>query len=540
MHKVKSSKNNQLSRIIRLFIICLITILSIPSNTYAKEVEIIEGDDRILTSVAVSKRAFDEAHTAIIVSGYNSADALSSLSLSKEYSAPILLTRPENLPEEVVEELNRLGVVDIFIVGGDDVVFLSIEEMLKENYEVTRLSGDNRYNTNNVVNNYVFPDEDLGNNIYIANGYAYSDVLSIAPVAFAEHAPIILTDTHGRYLNIPYTNIKTSYLIGGESNLDFSLEEGLTNPVRIAGDNRFITSELIDNSFYEDSSQVFVTTGLDFADAITAIPLTKGEFPLRLAYENVSEINDSRDKFIIGGMVNDDVSTSSNAAIYLNPHQDDETLSMGTQLVRDINLGRDVYVLQFTRGERTVSIYRINARLVEEGYEKIEPLDVGQGRTNEMRAGLVELGVPYENIIEYPYLQYEASPEEIASEIKDFVSELPHKNIFFRVMFVNPDYDTSAGRLDHEVIEKGLDLFLLENKSSNMHTTRFLASSADELIQGYKRIYRTPKENTLWKVLYDNYGKWDPEEQRYAVGHYSVKRSFDKALATGVNHIKID
>ena len=300
MHKVKSSKNNQLSRIIRLFIICLITILSIPSNTYAKEVEIIEGDDRILTSVAVSKRAFDEADTAIIVSGYNSADALSSLSLSKEYSAPILLTRPENLPEEVVEELNRLGVVDIFIVGGDDVVFLSIEEMLKENYEVTRLSGDNRYNTNNVVNNYVFPDEDLGNNIYIANGFAYSDVLSIAPVAFAEHAPIILTDTHGRYLNIPYTNIKTSYLIGGESNLDFSLEEGLTNPVRIAGDNRFITSELIDNSFYEDSSQVFVTTGLDFADAITAIPLTRGEFPLRLAYENVSEINDSRDKFIIG------------------------------------------------------------------------------------------------------------------------------------------------------------------------------------------------------------------------------------------------
>ncbi len=521
-----------------IILLPIIITLIIFTNASAKEIETIKGNDRILTSLAVSQMSFSQTDAAIIVNGYNFADALSSLSLAKKYKAPILLTRKEELEKEIVDELNRLDISEVFIVGGTNVVSSAIEKQLDIKYRVTRLFGDNRYETNRAVNNFVFKDKNLNKNIYIANGNSFADVLSIGPIAFYENAPIILTDLNGEYLEIPYTDIDTIYIIGGEKNISISLEEKLEKPVRIAGRNRFITSELIDSKFYPDSSEVFVTTGQTFADAISAIPLTKGIAPLRLADKYVSEINDNRDKTIIGGMIKDDVSSSSNVALYLNPHQDDETISMGTQLVRDINIGRDVHILQFTKGEKTITLERINARLLEEGYEKIDALQLGKGRTNEMRSGLVELGVPYENIIEYPYLQYEASAEKISNNIASFVSKFPDKNIHFRILDNSLEYDKSAGRLDHQAVKEGLDLYIKNNKTSNIYIASFLGTNIDEPIKGYKRIYRTPEENNLWKVLYDNYGIWDPENERYSVGHYSVKSSFDKALENKLNHVK--
>lgn len=530
------TKKNKRTKNLILLPILLHLLLS--NSALAKEIETIKGNDRILTSIAVSNISFSQTDAAIIVNGYNFADALSNLSLAKKYDAPILLTRKEELEEEIINELNRLDISEVFIVGGTNVVSSSIEEYLDIKYRVTRLFGDNRYETNQAVNNFVFKDKNLNKNIYLANGNSFADVLSIGPIAFYENAPIILTDFDGEHLDIPFTDINNIYIIGGEKNISLSLEEKLENPVRIAGRNRFITSELIDNTFFPDSKEVFVTTGQTFADAISAIPLTKGIAPLRLADKYVSEINDNRDKTIIGGMIKDDVSPSSNVALYLNPHQDDETLSMGTQLVRDINIGRDVYVLQFTKGEKTLSLGRINSRLIEEGYEKIDALQLGKGRTNEMREGLVELGVPYENIIEYPYLQYEATAENISRDIASFIHNVPTKNIHFRVLDNSLEYDKSAGRLDHKAVKDGLDLYIKNNRTNNLYIANFLGTSIDEPIKGYKRIYRTPEENNLWKVLYDNYGIWNPENERYSVGHYSVKSEFDKALKSGLNHVK--
>lgn len=80
------------------------------------------GIDRHSTSVAISRESFTAADVAIVVTGGNFPDALAAGSLARRLDGPLLLTRAECLPMAVADELLRLKVSRVVVVGGTTAV----------------------------------------------------------------------------------------------------------------------------------------------------------------------------------------------------------------------------------------------------------------------------------------------------------------------------------------------------------------------------------------------------------------------------------
>lgn len=121
---------------------------------YKPEVKRLEGETRFETAIKVSQ-TFTSSENAILAYGFNYPDALSASGLSKALKAPILLIQKDEISTEVKEELARLGVKNIYLVGGNQVIAKALEEELAKTYKVTRLWGEDRYETNKAINEEV-------------------------------------------------------------------------------------------------------------------------------------------------------------------------------------------------------------------------------------------------------------------------------------------------------------------------------------------------------------------------------------------------
>ena len=137
--------------------------------------------DRYDTAIAISKNGWsDGASTVVLVTGSDYPDALSATPLAKKYNAPILLTKTNEIPTKVIEEIKRLKANKIIIVGGNGVISDKVEEEVKSIVKnVDRITGNDRYDT--AVN--VAKILGVENGVAVAYGLNYSDALSMAPLA---------------------------------------------------------------------------------------------------------------------------------------------------------------------------------------------------------------------------------------------------------------------------------------------------------------------------------------------------------------------
>lgn len=229
---------------------------------------------------------------------------------------------------------------------------------------------------------------------------------------------------------------------------------------------------------------------------MSATPILKPHENIILVRKHLSELPRSiqeKKLTLLGGLVDDtnkiahqEAGDDGNpVAIYINPHQDDETLSMGAQLVKDVLASKDVYIMQMTRGNLTRAHSLINEKLEVEGYPLITTEELCHSRTREMKAGLLSIGVPEDHVIEYPYLKRELTPSIVFEELVDFIERFPNRPI-----------------------------------------------------QGFDALYPSDQGYTLWTSMMDHYGVWDPAEGRYAVGHHSIKKAFDIIREKGYCYFK--
>lgn len=112
----------------------------------AHQPENLSGDVyEIAAQKALEKYSF--AETVVIARGDLEVDAIAAIAYAKERNAPILLTRPEELPEVTLETIKRLSPARITIVGGPVAVSYKVEEQLGELATVERIWGKDRYET---------------------------------------------------------------------------------------------------------------------------------------------------------------------------------------------------------------------------------------------------------------------------------------------------------------------------------------------------------------------------------------------------------
>ncbi|WP_410506241.1 cell wall-binding repeat-containing protein [Haloimpatiens sp. FM7315] len=271
------------------------------------------GSDRYETCANISKNNWDKADTAILVSGQSFPDSLCAVALSKKFSAPILLSYKEWIPKPILEEIKRLQVKEIILIGGQGVLSTNIEESLKKlGISFKRIGGKDRYETSLEIAKIIGTD----NGIAIVSGENYPDALSIAPIAAYKEMPLILT-TKTSFKGNTYQYLKEKvldkcYVIGGQAVIGDYVNNISINICRLSGSDRYKTNLSVINYFIHDISMknLYFTTGNDFPDALSGasaagrensvlvLTYNYGTVAKDLIHENINEIENVK---ILGG-----------------------------------------------------------------------------------------------------------------------------------------------------------------------------------------------------------------------------------------------
>ena len=290
------------------------TVLADTANSADSKVERISGTDRYETCVNISKKAYKSSEVAILASGQKIQDALASGGVAAKLKAPLLLTQKDRLPSVVLDELKRLNVKKIILVGGQESISRSLENQLDNIYKVERVSGIDRYETSiklaEVINKYTKQEN------IIVNGNTV-DALTAGAVAAKLNRSIILTngvnlpEGANRVVNPASPN---NIIIGGISSINI---EGLKGE-RIGGSDRYETSTKIAEKYYAGkTNKALLANGVNSIDALSAINLVVSEnAPVLLtAYDSldndVSKFleNNTNKVYVLGGYqsISDDV-----------------------------------------------------------------------------------------------------------------------------------------------------------------------------------------------------------------------------------------
>ena len=213
-------------------------------------------------SVTASQLAWPDsgkAPYAVIAGECAWADALVSTSLIEH--GPLLLTNPNKLEDSVKAELKRLGVQEVYVVGGPRAVSVLIDrDLANMGITVKRAAGETRLATARALAEMA--NDGVPDTLTIARGYpaaggspsqAFADSLAAASIAPATNSPIVLsqTETISSDVRMAIDILKPASitLMGGNAALYSGMESALqplvgpkTPITRIQGANRADTA----------------------------------------------------------------------------------------------------------------------------------------------------------------------------------------------------------------------------------------------------------------------------------------------------------
>ena len=246
-----------------------------------QSLDVISGSNRFLTAAAISQATYQRADTAILVQSDYFPDALAASSLAYAMNAPILLTETERLHEATKNELSRLGVKKIVILGGVQAIDQRVDVSLK-NLGITaeRIAGSTRYHTATLVAERLKTIKGTPKTAIITSGVSFADALSVGSDAAQKGYPVLLTD--GNYLSLANRNflkaneIKQVDIMGGSlvvsSGVEQQLKEAGITVNRIGGATRVDTSAKMAKQAFPNADHAIVANGWSFPDALAAAP----------------------------------------------------------------------------------------------------------------------------------------------------------------------------------------------------------------------------------------------------------------------------
>jgi uncharacterized protein YkwD/FKBP-type peptidyl-prolyl cis-trans isomerase len=264
----------------------LLELTNTPTNTPAAaepDVARFAGADRYETAAAIAKAGWSQADYAVLAYGENYPDALAAVPLAYKYDAPVLLTVSAALPDVTRQTLTQLGVKNVFIVGGPGVVFPAIESELQVmGLSVNRFWGADHYETAvEIAKQLDAPAEVFL--ILDSGDRAFTDALSVAPIAARRQAPIILLPAVSD-ANRALPEAVGNYLFSADPGQYYTLSSpvsgppsarqlnGLPHPERVEqiANNSYSYAPL-NKRFDADftSAAACIATGSVFADALT-------------------------------------------------------------------------------------------------------------------------------------------------------------------------------------------------------------------------------------------------------------------------------
>ncbi|MEH7384312.1 cell wall-binding repeat-containing protein [Bacillus sp. JJ1521] len=170
------------------------------------------GRDRYEVAARIAKE-IPNNNRAVLANGLDFPDALAISPYASKNKIPILLTKPNLMPEVTKQILATRNVTNTVVVGGTASVSESVFKNLKG---PMRISGKDRYEVAaNVIRTFNLPTEKA----YLATGLTFADALTGSVLAAKENAPILLSknDTLPDYTRqiIKERGISNFVILGG-------------------------------------------------------------------------------------------------------------------------------------------------------------------------------------------------------------------------------------------------------------------------------------------------------------------------------------
>ena len=170
----------------------------------------LSGPSRYSTSVQIAEAYMDhvdelpdtpQVDTVIMGSGLNEHVGWVAPvpMLSRLHRAPLVFTRPDEVPVPVAQFLQRRAVRRVILLGGTDVISSAVErELASLGVEVIeRLGGDDVYlHAVAIAESFDHPAGQLsgkGRTVLLASDTVFADALAAGPMAYQGEFPILLT-----------------------------------------------------------------------------------------------------------------------------------------------------------------------------------------------------------------------------------------------------------------------------------------------------------------------------------------------------------
>lgn len=253
------------------------------------------GADRYATSVEISRQAFpDGASTVFLARGDSFPDALAAgaaaASNAGAQGAPVLLTRRDEIPPVVLNEIKRLAPSTTVILGGTSAISQGVELEVATVSTLIRLDGPNRYATAVRLAEWAFdkgPHVVAPRTVHLASGVDFPDALGGGVAAAlgdgtlgAPGGPLLLTEpgvlTAETAAYLQRLRPDRIVLLGGEAAISPAVAtraEAIAPVTRLSGPDRYVTSAVISQRPFETAGTVFLADGNNFPDALAGTPL---------------------------------------------------------------------------------------------------------------------------------------------------------------------------------------------------------------------------------------------------------------------------
>lgn len=285
----------------------LMTVISngtvITEGRYTK----LAGEDRFKTAIEVSKKSFeaDKAKGIVLVGENAIVDGLASAPLAAQKEAPILLTNKDALSVETIAEMKRATAQNptVYIVGGESVISKEVEKQLitELNAHIVRVAGEDRHATSLEIAKQMIAKDAKINNGFVVGGEGEADAMSIASIAAAKKAPIIVSPVDGLTKDAKKLLDNGTYtVIGGTSKVSTQVLKDVrafdANAERIAGADRHETNADVITKYAATSTAVYVAKdgyaegNGQLIDALAVAPLAaRTEAPIVLATSDLTK-----------------------------------------------------------------------------------------------------------------------------------------------------------------------------------------------------------------------------------------------------------
>lgn len=158
------------------------------------EITRVFGLDRYETAAAVGA-IWQEAGTVFVATGAKFPDALAAGAAASAYGVPVLLVRPDSVPESTRLLLERLAPTTIVLAGGPAAISVAVEDQLRAltGATIEREGGLDRYETADLLTGDAW-DGYLSDRVWVASGRDFADPLIASTAAAVFGDAFVLID----------------------------------------------------------------------------------------------------------------------------------------------------------------------------------------------------------------------------------------------------------------------------------------------------------------------------------------------------------